>query len=547
MNICKQCGTTIPDGVMFCPSCGAPAAVPYGTTAPIPSSSVPTQALPQQPAPPISTQPTQALPPLPQAAPAPTQQFSPVPAVPMPATGAAPTPAAAPASMLASAPATQGVPPVPGVITPPNGPGVPSAPVQPTFPGTSGAIPPVPGGPAVPGVPGAPVPGVPGMPGVPGIAVAAKRRMSGGKIAAIVGGIVAVLVVVALAIIIPNLTAVKALLGFRPNNPFVVTSDAIASIGKLSSTRYELSGSSDDTGKFSASGSYSLGADTDSSMLYFTTKTDDYGRIAFAWQNGNFGALVQSKSYWTGDMETQYGYASRGDIRNAIRDLAGSEWDDIVLDTKDVIVKDKHWDFAGALETFNKGAKQLDDNYDVKRWNEGQMSEATQKEYAKFALKYFGEHMEKKDVQTKVFPKQESVKSGGNTKLTYDLDLDAFLQDLGQYWQKNEKSYPELRAYLVKQLREQEGYSSSEAEREFDKAVQKMADGDYDSGELPSVEVMVDYGAKRSLNELEVTVDGDSTGRATVDLKLSDKDAVSVDDHEVSDFMAKAKSEGVSF
>lgn len=463
------------------------------------SHAMPTQALPQQPVPPISTQPTQALPPLPQTPPAPAQQFAPV-------------------------------PPVPPVPT------------------ASGAVPPVPGAPVAPGAPGAPgMPGVPGVPGAPMQPVAAKRRMSGGKIAAIVGGIVAVLVVIALAIIIPNLTAVKALLGFRPNNPIVVTSDAIASVGKLSSAHYEVSGSSDEPGDFSADGAWSLGSDTDVSMLYFTTKSDDYGRIAVAWQNGNFGISMQSESYWTGDVETQYAYASRGDIRNAIRDLAGSEWDDVILDTKDAVVNNGHWDFAGALQTFNKGAKQLDDNYDAKRWNEGQMNESVQKEYAKFALKYFGEHLEKKDVQSKIFPKQESVKSGGSMRLTYDLDLDAFMQDIGGYWQKNEKQYPELRAYLVKQLREQEGYSSSEADSEFDKAVRKLAEGDYDSGALPSVEVMVDYGAKRSLNELEVTVDGDSTGRATVDLKLSDKDAVSVDDHEVSDFMAKAKSEGVSF
>ena len=65
----------------------------------------------------------------------------------------------------------------------------------------------------------------------------------------------------ALAFIAPNFTAVKAMLGFQPTNPLVVTFDAINSLSTLRSTKYELRthSSTDDSLDARMSGMYSLG------------------------------------------------------------------------------------------------------------------------------------------------------------------------------------------------------------------------------------------------------------------------------------------------
>ena len=75
----------------------------------------------------------------------------------------------------------------------------------------------------------------------------------------------------ALAFIVPNFTAVKAMLGFQPTNPLVVTFDAINSLSTLRSTKYELRthsstkyelrthSSTDDSLDARMSGMYSLG------------------------------------------------------------------------------------------------------------------------------------------------------------------------------------------------------------------------------------------------------------------------------------------------
>ena len=61
----------------------------------------------------------------------------------------------------------------------------------------------------------------------------------------------------ALAFIVPNFTAVKAMLGFQPTNPLVVTFDAINSLSTLRSTKYELRTHSSTDARMS--GMYSLG------------------------------------------------------------------------------------------------------------------------------------------------------------------------------------------------------------------------------------------------------------------------------------------------
>ena len=92
-------------------------------------------------------------------------------------------------------------------------------------------------------------------------AVLASQRKSSKKLIAALCALLATILVAALAFIIPNFTAVKAMLGFRPTNPLVVIFDAINSLSTLRSTKYELRthSSTDDSLDARMSGMYSLG------------------------------------------------------------------------------------------------------------------------------------------------------------------------------------------------------------------------------------------------------------------------------------------------
>lgn len=102
----------------------------------------------------------------------------------------------------------------------------------------------------------------------------------------------------ALAFIIPNFTAVKAMLGFRPTNPLVVTFDAINSLSTLRSTKYELRthSSTDDSLDVRMSGMYSLGKTTNDSSASVTIKTDEQA-TTLAWHKGAFAG----KNVWYDD------------------------------------------------------------------------------------------------------------------------------------------------------------------------------------------------------------------------------------------------------
>lgn len=92
-------------------------------------------------------------------------------------------------------------------------------------------------------------------------AVLAPPRKSSKKLIAVLCALLATILVAALAFIVPNFTAVKAMLGFQPTNPLVVTFDAINSLSTLRSTKYELRthSSTDDSLDVRMSGMYSLG------------------------------------------------------------------------------------------------------------------------------------------------------------------------------------------------------------------------------------------------------------------------------------------------
>ncbi|MBT1181771.1 zinc-ribbon domain-containing protein [Bifidobacterium sp. CP2] len=613
MKYCAHCGQPIADGATFCGSCGAPAAgaepsagyrgqdasapsaQPYGSYGQ--TASIPTQA-----ATPADRQPTQAIPVMPQSAAAETQALPPLPGAAM-SNAATQTMPPLPGAVSGAA-ATQTMPPLPGQpvqqaqpvqqgwtgqpgvpasdgniaagaygvpavesvpgggVPLPESPAMPGAPVQGVpgngVPGVPGPGVPGPGGvplPGVPGVPGAGVPGVP-VPGAPGAApipapAPRKRGLGGGAIAGIIGGVVAVILVVALAFIIPNLTAVKMMLGFRPNNPLVVTYDALASIEDLQSTRYELAIDSGESGsKATFSGAYSLGKTTDESMLYVEAKMPDYMTVRGAWQHGNVG-LYEKNEYmsgldWYGDMDQDFYYYMSGEkLRSGLRSSLGREWSQVVLDTKDALVKNGKWDIAGAQKTFLEqsakanGDESLDDYLDQMKRTQPTDDEA--KDIAKFSMKFFGEELEKKDVDEAIFPTKKSERtSTGSTKLTYEFDIAEFVHRLAAYWQDHEDDYPGMRDYMIRVIKESNHSTTGEASKSLDDAIDQMLD--VKRSEAPQIEVTLDYGEGRTLNELSLDLTQDRA-HITADLKLTDKGKVSVDDEDVTDFMKDAKRE----
>lgn len=114
--------------------------------------------------------------------------------------------------------------------------------------------------PTVP-LPALPIPAPAAYQATDATAVLAPQRRSSKKLIAAFCALLATILVAALAFIIPNFTAVKAMLGFRPTNPLVVTFDAINSLSTLRSTKYELRthSSTDDSLDVRMSGMYSLG------------------------------------------------------------------------------------------------------------------------------------------------------------------------------------------------------------------------------------------------------------------------------------------------
>lgn len=587
MSYCAQCGQPVADGAAFCGSCGAPVAGAPGAGAAGGSLSgagmngagyqpaygaSPVNDAPSAPAVPATgygvpsgEQPTQAIPAMPQPVEASTQTLPPVPGGAAGAYGAAvPQAPAAPVPPVPVAPAAPTASAVPE-------PGYGAYEAQPQsqsygayqaagVPGAQGGAPNVapagPGGPGVPMPPAGPgVPVAPGVPGgMPGVPAPKKRGLGGGAIAAIAGGVMAVILVVALAFIIPNFTAVKMMLGFRPNNPLMVTYDALASLDKVQSTRFEWTADTGyDNGEVKISGAYSLGKSTDESMAYFEYEMPDYMTVRAAWQNGNVG-MYQKNEYmsgldWYGDMDQDvYYYVSGKQIRSSLRSSLGREWSQVILDTKDALVKNGKWDVQGAQRTFlEQSAKASgDDSYDeyLDKMKSSQPSDEESKEIGTFSMKFFAEELEKKDVADAIFPSKTTERSDSGTKLTYEFDLAAFSHELASYWQDHEDDYPAMRDYMIRVLKESNDSSRSEAEKALDDAIDQMLD--VKSSDAPTLEIMVDYGNGRTLNELKISGEQDGR-RVSVGVKLTDKGKVSVDDADVTDFMKDAKREAEDY
>ena len=161
-----------------------------------------------------------------------------------------PVPAASSAVPTASIPA----PAVPAPSVPPS---IPATLVAPSVSAAPAAPQPAPTAP----LPALPIPAPAAYQATDATAVLAPPRKSSKKLIAVLCALLATILVAALAFIVPNFTAVKAMLGFQPTNPLVVTFDAINSLSTLRSTKYELRthSSTDDSLDARMSGMYSLG------------------------------------------------------------------------------------------------------------------------------------------------------------------------------------------------------------------------------------------------------------------------------------------------
>lgn len=385
---------------------------------------------------------------------------------------------------------------------------------------------------APPTAPGA----APGIPGASGGAASAVRRVSR-KTVAIISAAVAAVVAVALAFIIPNFTAVRAALGFRPNNPLVVTMDALNSLTTLRAAKYEA--------KFSANGSdatfsglYSLGSTTDDSSAMLTFDADD-SKGSVVWYKG---AVAAGGSY--ADEDYTYYYYDADRLESTLRDGMGGDAASFVLDVKDALIKNGRVDVEGTEQVVYDKLDSLSNDYDtdeIERFKDTQPSAAVKAEATKLVQHYFGVELEKKEAIAAIFPMHTSQKSGGATQLDYRIDLKALAQHFVNYWTAHEAEYPQLRSWIIKQIGDS---GVDDAESEYRKALDQVRKWDFGTGsevKMPYVEVSLNYGGKRMLNSISVHAeyDGDSVDAS---LSLSGQNLVSASDTQVTEFVDKAKA-----
>jgi hypothetical protein len=385
-------------------------------------------------------------------------------------------------------------------------------------------------------------------------AVAAAPVRSKKKIIAIASAVLAVLLVAALAFIIPNFQAVKAVLGFRPNNPLVVTADALNSMSTLRSTKYKLDAkdlNSDGSGDFSVSGMYSLGNTTDESsgLAVLNPGINGNNTSRFAWDKGS----IVVPAGGGGDCY----YLSPGQLSDGLDHTVGDEWANLILGVKDALVKNGKFDIVGTEQVFFDKLKSFNDSslsQEAEKYESSKLSDAQTAEQTKLMQQYFGVELEKKDVMASLFPEMTSHKSGGVTQLTYQIDVKAFAQHFVNYWSDHESEYPQLRSRMITNI-ENEGVD--DAESQYRKKIDSIRNWDFsaeglgDDPSMPVINVELSYGKKRLLNSISFHIKYEGTEiqegmmlgavNLKISLALSGQNTVSVDDSELTDLIDKAK------
>lgn len=475
------------------------------------------------------------------------------------------------AMTAATVPPAPPMPPAAGAMPAP----VPSAPAPiaatttVSTPGAPGAVPNANGMPGF-GTPGIPTPGEPFAPamtapgamatGTAAMAAVPARPRKKRWIPALIAAIMAVVVIGgSVAWAIPNFSTVRQVLHIGPQNPFAITANAVASLRDLHSTRFELTGDSTSIGmrdSVNISGMIALGDTTDDSTMDATVKVNgnDSDSLRFAWNHGAFGAGVSS------DASSHYIYADSAKLRSSLESVlrivkdrtTAQQYTDLTFKVKDALVKNGRIDYESVRKTLDDGMASIDDDYARSYRAANTDDPEASKQLTAMMVEFTTKELEKKDVQSRVFPSVTSVKESGQTRLTYTVDLEELAHVIGNYWKANGSKYPKARDAIVQAIKnEHDGMSDADANESLDETMDNLTT--YDMGDdKVDMQVNVAYALGYKLNELGVTLtqqdggsgygsgDGDSTAGFT--LKLSDQNKLRPNSPEVARFISDAQS-----
>lgn len=113
------------------------------------------------------------------------------------------------------------------------------------------------------------------------------------------------------------------------------------------------------------------------------------------------------------------------------------------------------------------------------------------------------------------------------------------------YWISHEAQYPHLKSWVIQQI---EDAGVDDAEDEYRQALDNVRNWDFgtdEEPEMPTITVDLNYGRKRLMNSIAISVSGkDEYGdsyNGSLSLTLSQQNAVSVDDPDLTDMVSKAK------
>lgn len=227
-----------------------------------------------------------------------------------------------------------------------------------------------------------------------------------------------------------------------------------------------------------------------------TIKTDEQA-TTLAWHKGAFAG----KNVWYDD-DPYYIYYPADQYEDDLRNGVGSDVADLILNVKDALVKNGAWDITGV-------------------------------------------ELEDKNVRSQLFPNTSSAKSAGNTQLSYQIDVKALAQHFVNYWISHEAQYPHLKSWVIQQI---EDTGVGDAEGEYRQALDNVRNWDFGTDEepdMPTITVDLNYGRKHLMSSIAVSVSGkDEYGdsyKGSLSLTLSQQNAVSVDDPDLTDTVSKAK------
>ncbi|BDR53976.1 hypothetical protein KIMH_00870 [Bombiscardovia apis] len=356
--------------------------------------------------------------------------------------------------------------------------------------------------------------------------------------------IIAAVVVIAVAIIAPNMQAIAVSLGMAPKNPFAVTAESMRNIPKAKSAKVGISAhgmQGDET--LNIKGYYSLGSSVDKSVADFTVKTSD-SNLRLVWNNGGF--------YGNGNGD--YTYLDAADVHSSIKDIefnclpaqadSSTCYDGASLyEFEQAIIKGGHWNFAEAGKLLQNSSKKLKKQYadelthsdsskdsDTKNKYSKSETEAVSKQSQASMNKFFTKTLDQKDVKEAVFPDITTEKVDGGTRLEYSVDFEQLIRAFSQYMLDNRKAYPDLSDYLNDMFS-----SFGQSYREVFK--------EGASFRMPSemiarrLQMTLDMDSNNNMKSLTFKI----KGLVSLNVSIDELNSVKVDTADLDEFVSKAK------